>query len=185
VTQCGDGLILGTENCDTGNIPSAGCRNCQIQTGWTCSGQPSVCRSNTPVTPTIPTTPTAPTVPTTPTIPTTTTANLYQFGKANVNTNNVFITLKTRTTFTFASDTEKQNFMQSSFPSGPKPTVYCSQRTNPELDTFDCLLIYNSGVPNAIFDVNFSYSKNGISGATTVTVDPFAVSNSRSTRRGI
>jgi hypothetical protein len=98
----------------------------------------------------------------------------------------VFVTLKTRRTFTFATDTERQNFIQSTFPSGPKPTVYCSQRTSPELDTFDCLLIYNSGVPNTIFDVNFSFNKDGTTGSVKVTVDPFAVSNSRRTaRRGI
>jgi len=105
VTQCGDGLILGNERCDTGNTASAGCQNCQIQSGWTCSGQPSVCRSNVVIPPTTPTTPTTPNTPTTPTTPTNSTPNLYQSGSANVNTNNVFITLKTRTTFTFTDET--------------------------------------------------------------------------------
>ena len=100
-----------------------------------------------------------------------------------MNTNNVFITLRTNPTFTFKDENERQNFIKSSFPSGPKPTVYCSQRESPNLDTFECLLIYPSGVPNAIFDVNFSYNKNGVQGSATVKVDPFAVTNSASARR--
>lgn len=108
ITQCGDGLILGAETCDTGNSFSSGCINCQVQRGFTCSGQPSVCRA-----PTIPTTPTTPT-PTTPTIPTvpSTGVALVQSGTANVNTNNVFITLLTNPTFTFTSPTEMQNFLK-------------------------------------------------------------------------
>lgn len=109
----------------------------------------------------------------------TTKPNLYLSGNASVNTNNVFITLMTNPAFTFKDETERQNFIKSEFPNGPKPTVYCSQRESPNLATFDCLLIYPSGVPNTIFDVNFSYFKDGISGATTVKVDPFAVTNSR------
>lgn len=100
-----------------------------------------------------------------------------------MNTNNVFVTLMTNPTFTFKNENERQNFIKASFPSGPKPTVYCSQKESPNLDTFQCLLIYPSGVPNNIFDINFSYSKNGVNGAATVKVDPFAVTNSRTARR--
>jgi hypothetical protein len=96
-----------------------------------------------------------------------------------VNANNVFVTLKTRKTFTFANENERQNFIQASFPSGPKPIVYCSQEESPNLDTFGCLMIYASGVPNAVFDINFSFSRDGVIGRTTVKVDPFAVTNSR------
>jgi hypothetical protein len=71
-----------------------------------------------------------------------------------------------------------QSFMQSSFPSGPKPTVYCAQRNSPSLNMFDCLLIYPSGVPNSIFTINFSYNYQGSSGATTVRVNPLTASNS-------
>lgn len=197
--KCGDGLILGSETCDTGNAFSSGCINCQIQPGFTCTGQPSVCRAPTPVTPTpttpstpsvpstpsTPSTPSAPSTPSTPTTPSVPTAvqSLYQSGTANVNSNNVFITLKTNPTFTFNNPTDMQNFIKSSFPSGPKPTVYCSQRPNPNLDTFDCLLIYPSGVPNTQFSVNFSYDYQGKTGSTTVRVDPFAVSNAQATNR--
>jgi len=78
-----------------------------------------------------------------------------------------------------------QNFIKSDFPSGPKPTVYCSQRPSPNLDTFDCLLIYPSGVPNTQFGVNFSYNYQGKTGSTSVTVDPFAVSNARAKARNL
>jgi len=70
-----------------------------------------------------------------------------------------------------------QSFIKADFPSGPKPTVYCSQRSSPNLDTFDCLLIYPSGVPNQAFNINFSYNYNAKSGSTTVKVDPFASTN--------
>ena len=162
---CGDGVINGTETCDTGNGPATGCANCQVIPNYKCIGQPSVC-SPSNVTP-----------------PPSGKA-LYQHGPVNVNANNVFATLKTSTTYTFHNDNERQNFIKASFPSGPKPTVYCSQRGSPNLDTFDCLLIYPSGVPNAIFNVDFSFSKNGVNGKATVQVDPFAVTNSRTRGRG-
>jgi hypothetical protein len=100
-----------------------------------------------------------------------------------INSNNVFVQLKTRITFTFPNDDESSKFIKSSFPgnSGPLPTVYCSQQGNPNLDTFDCLLIYPSGVPNTIFNINFSFNYQGQSGSTVVKVDPFAVSNARRT----
>ena len=183
--KCGDGLVIGSETCDTGSSYSAGCSACQISNGYTCSGQPSVCRSTfvapviaTPVVATpVVTTPvvTTPTVATTPVA----TGNLYQSGSVSLNSNNLFITLKTRNTFTFANSQESQRFIKSAFKSGVTPSVYCSQRANPNLDTFDCLLIYASGVPNTVFSIDFSYSYQGSTGATTVSVDPFAVANSR------
>jgi hypothetical protein len=196
--NCGDGLIIGTETCDSGSSFNAGCINCRIQTGYTCSGQPSVCRQinptpapvtpTTPTAPTVPTTPTAPTTPTTPTVPVTptvpeaTSGNLVQVGKVNINSNNVFITLQTNPTFTFANPTEMQNFIQSSFGTGAKPTVYCSQRTSPNLNLFDCLLIYPSGVPNRSFTVGFSFNYQGKSGKVDVNVNPLASSGGRSSR---
>ena len=43
--ECGDGRIdAPLEACDTGEgEPSPGCVDCQITSGWRCSGQPSVC----------------------------------------------------------------------------------------------------------------------------------------------
>jgi len=72
-----------------------------------------------------------------------------------------------------------QSFIKTEFASGQKPTVYCSQRQSPNLDTFDCLLIYPSGVPNSPFSIKFSYNYQAKSGSVTVKVDPFAASNSR------
>jgi len=42
---CGNGLIEGTEGCDDGNnLAGDGCSHtCVIETGWTCSGEPSSC----------------------------------------------------------------------------------------------------------------------------------------------
>jgi len=42
---CGDGLIMATEECDDGGTtPGDGCDwNCQVEPGWTCVGEPSVC----------------------------------------------------------------------------------------------------------------------------------------------
>jgi len=151
---------VGTETCDTGSSYSAGCISCRTQAGYTCSGQPSVCRSNAPppVTPTNPNSGTSadPVIPSSP--------PLTQSGKTNINSNNVFISLKTAQTFTFANPTEMQGFIKATFPSGAKPTVYCTQRNSPNLDVFDCLLIYPSGVPNSPFQVNFSFNFQGKSG---------------------
>jgi cysteine-rich repeat protein len=50
---CGNGLIEeGWENCDDGNSTSGdGCADwCQIEPGWTCEGEPSVCTADpTPI----------------------------------------------------------------------------------------------------------------------------------------
>uniref|UniRef100_A0A0G4F531 EGF-like domain-containing protein n=1 Tax=Chromera velia CCMP2878 TaxID=1169474 RepID=A0A0G4F531_9ALVE len=40
----GDGKIVGDENCDDGDTDAGdGCHNGQIEEGWTCTGEPSVC----------------------------------------------------------------------------------------------------------------------------------------------
>ncbi len=42
---CGDGFVEGTETCDDdGTTPDDGCdASCQIETGWICVGEPSLC----------------------------------------------------------------------------------------------------------------------------------------------
>ena len=182
VATCGDGIIVGSETCDTGSASSAGCNNCQIVTGFACTGQPSVCRS-TASNPVGPDTPPQPTPTPTPT-PSPVAAGLTQVGSANINSNNVFITLQTNPTFTFDNPTQMQNFMQAAFPSGPKPTVYCAQRNSPNLNIFDCLLIYPSGVPNNNFQVNFSYNYQGKSAALVVKVNPLASAGKSFARGG-
>jgi cysteine-rich repeat protein len=157
VSVCGNGIIQPGETCDTGSVSSPGCINCQVQSGYTCNGQPSVCVLVPPALPA-----------------------LYQSGTTSVNSNNIYITLKTNPTFTFSSTSDMQNFIQSAFSNNPKPTVYCSQQAAPLLDTFNCLLIYPSGVPNSIFTITFSYNYQGRTGSTTVNVNPLTVTNARS-----
>ena len=154
-----------------------------MQGNWNCSGQPSVCASNTPTPAPAPTPTPAPAPAPTPSnngsSGVSNLAPLYQSGNATINSNNVFVTLKTNPTFSFANPTEMQSFIKADFPRGAKPTVYCSQRQSPNLDTFDCLLIYPSGVPNQAFNINFSYNFQSKSGSATVRVDPFAATNNR------
>lgn len=44
-TPCGDGVVNSTEDCDDGNTLSGdGCSaTCSVESGWSCSGQPSTC----------------------------------------------------------------------------------------------------------------------------------------------
>jgi cysteine-rich repeat protein len=45
VTECGDGVVVGTEQCDDGNVDNLdGCASdCSVESGWDCMGQPSYC----------------------------------------------------------------------------------------------------------------------------------------------
>jgi cysteine-rich repeat protein len=45
---CGDGEIVGAEQCDDGNQEDGdGCSSsCQVETGWQCTGEPSVCETD-------------------------------------------------------------------------------------------------------------------------------------------
>ena len=166
--RCGDGIIIDSEKCDDGNSVSGdGCTStCQIESGYTCTGAPSDCRNS--ITP-----PPVVTPPTNPSggVP------LYQTGKISINSNNVFITLGTNPTFTFNNPTEMQNFIKSSYTVSNPPTTYCAQRSSPELNLFDCLLIFPSGVPNQQFTAKFSYDYQGRRGNADVVVDPLAVAN--------
>lgn len=46
------------------------------------------------------------------------------------------------------------NFIKTRFPdSSLVPSVYCSQREAPELDIFECLILYSSGIPNQKFKI--------------------------------
>ena len=81
-----------------------------------------------------------------------------------------------------------QSFIKASFHHGITPTLYCSQRAAPELDLFDCLLIYPSGVPNSDFKVDFSFDDGPLKRASLqVEVDPltatFASARQNSRRR--
>ena len=62
-----------------------------------------------------------------------------------------------------------ENFMKTSFPDSTViPTVYCSQREEPDLDLFDCLAIYSSGIPNRKFNMVFSFDFKGDTGKIQV-----------------
>lgn len=150
--------------------------SCRIQPGFTCSGQPSVCRSTAPPTQNNQTKQTNQTNQTN-------AASISQFGKTNINSNNVYITLKVTPVFTFLNPTEMQGFIQATFPSGTKPTVYCAQRNSPNLDIFDCLLIYPSGVPNRQFGVNFGFNYQGRSASTSVIVNPLTARANSSSKK--
>ncbi len=131
---CGNGIIESGEQCDDGDSSSGdGCSSiCRVEDGYTCRGVPSVCtRDDT----------------------SNGGASLVLADPVNTNSNNIFVILRTTPTFTFDSETEMQNFIQTDFPPGAAiPTVYCTQRPE-ELDIFECLLIYPSGVPNFEYDV--------------------------------
>jgi len=175
--QCGDGLIAGTEQCDDRNrLSNDGCSStCQIETLWACTGQPSVCTYNGPAVcgngriergeecddgnlvngdgcsnrcqkETAPTTPTNNTG--------STARGLSLVGNVNTNINNVFVVLKTDKKFSFTNENEMESFLKTKFPdSSAVPSVYCSQREAPDLDLFDCLAIYSSGVPNQKYKI--------------------------------
>jgi hypothetical protein len=98
-------------------------------------------------------------------------------GNVNTNINNVFVVLKTNKTFSFTNENEMESFIKTKFPDSTSvPSVYCSQREAPELDTFDCLAIYSSGIPNQRYRIEFSYNYQGESGFISVQVDPLATS---------
>jgi hypothetical protein len=66
-----------------------------------------------------------------------------------------------------------QSFMKTSFPDSTSiPTVYCSQREQPDEDLWDCLAIYSSGIPNKKFNVVFSFDYQGDKGKINILVDP-------------
>lgn len=66
-----------------------------------------------------------------------------------------------------------QSFMKTSFPDSTSiPTVYCSQRDQPDEDLWDCLAIYSSGIPNKKFNVVFSFDYQGDKGKINILVDP-------------
>lgn len=95
----------------------------------------------------------------------------------NTNINNVFVVLKTDKAYKFTNENEMENFIKTKFPySSAVPSVYSSQREAPELDTFDCLAIYSSGIPNQKYIIEFSYNYQGDSIFISVQVDPLATS---------
>ncbi len=113
--------------------------------------------------------------------------NITVEGNVNTNINNVFVVLRTSKKYSFTNENEMENFMKASFPDSTSiPSVYCSQRDQPDLDLYDCLAIYSSGIPNRKFKMVFSFDYNGEKGKLEVEVDPLKSSipsRARSTGR--
>ena len=150
-------------------MPQPGCQLCNVVAGYTCSGQPSVCKpNNSTPTPT----------------PTPTQNGSLQLQLApQINTNNIFVSLATTPTFTFNDSAVMKSFIQLSFASNIKPTVYCVQGPAPNLNLFNCLFVYPNGVPNNIFNVTFAYNYQGYSAKLTIQINPLASQNTLSNRR--
>jgi len=120
---------------------------------------------------------------TTPTAVASQSIGLQQSGSIKSNSNQMFLTLDTIKPYDFPDQTTMQNFMKAKFIGCNPPTLFCSQKTVPAKNLFDCLLIFPSGVPNKQFSIDFSYSYNGNSGLTTVAVDPIQAQLSQSNLR--
>ena len=148
---CGNGNIDAGEQCDDGNRNSGdGCFNCRVENGWTCDARG--CRPNQPPADS---------------------SNLVLVGDVRFNFNNVFVVLKTPKPYPGLSELEKKSFMKYTFPAGAEPSsAYCNQKVN-AFDTWECLIIYASGLPNRRYTVRFSYNYSGDSGFNNVLVDPF------------
>jgi len=56
--------------------------------------------------------------------------------------------------------------------------MYCVQEPSPNLNTFNCLLIYPSGVPNTRFNVRFFFDYQGQAASLALTIDPLLFASS-------
>lgn len=127
--------------------------------GYNCIGQPSICTLKTNIN------------------------GLTLYNPVQTNINNVLVSLKTNPTFTFANEADMQSFMKSSYTSSSQPTTYCIQRQSPDLNIFDCLLIYPSGVPISAFNASFWFNYQGKTGNLTLNINPLlSGSSTRSLR---
>jgi hypothetical protein len=166
---CGDGLVVGSETCDTGVITvQAGCIQCKVVQGYSCLGQPSLCSPILTPNNTIPNPPN-------PSAP-----RLSLKGNISLNSNNIYLSLLTNPTFTFPNPSIMQNFIQATYVNTLRPVTYCVQKAA-ALNTFDCLLIYPSGIPNTKFNVRFSFDYQGKAANLTVTIDPLLYASSART----
>jgi hypothetical protein len=87
--------------------------------------------------------------------------NIKIEGTVTTNPNNVSLVLRTANKYQFVNENERENFMKTSFPDSIVVPTYCSQREDPDLDLYDCLVNYSSGVPNKKFKIVFSFDFNG------------------------
>lgn len=167
-TICGDGVIAGSETCDTGGVGAQpGCNQCRVVQGYTCVGQPSVCTLTQTTNSTNPSQPNS-------------SPRLSLRGNISLNSNNIYLSLLTNPTFTFPNPSVMQNFIQATYINTLRPVTYCVQQTT-ALNVFDCLLIYPSGVPNTKFNVRFSFDYQGMAANMTLTIDPLLYASSART----
>lgn len=98
------------------------------------------------------------------------------------NSNQIYITLNTGKPFDFPDRSAMQTFLKTSFTGIPPPSVFFSRKAS-DKQLFDCLLIFPSGVPNSLFQADFSYNYQGSTGKTQVAVDLLLVSSPRLSRK--
>ena len=65
-----------------------------------------------------------------------------------------------------------QSFIRVEFDNFLRPTVYCMQDAPSNMQNFNCLIIFPSGVPNSPFDATFSFDHNGWRADTEVEINP-------------
>lgn len=87
------------------------------------------------------------------------------------NISNLFVLLELDSIFMFSSEAEMKNFIKYEFPNKQaEPTAsYCMQMSS--LTLFQCLFLYPSGLPNYLYYINFSYSRDGREGFLQIAVD--------------
>lgn len=63
------------------------------------------------------------------------------------------------------------SFIRYQIPAGFEPSSgYCRQRPT-DLKLFDCLFNYPTGVKTTLYNIQFSYSKDGVNGYLSVPID--------------
>ena len=89
-----------------------------------------------------------------------------------VNSEAVYIQVKTDRVFQFNSREEMSNFMKYKFynPAAEPASAYCNQQpSQPKL--FNCIFLYPSSVPLFEFVINLSFSRDSFTGNLDVSVD--------------
>ena len=81
------------------------------------------------------------------------------------------MTVETPVAFIFNSDEEMKQLFKYEFSNNALPTsAYCMQKPAKK-ELYDCIFLYASGVPNFKFNIDLSYSKDGLDGYLQVPID--------------
>lgn len=111
--------------------------------------------------------------------------SLKVYGDIKFNVNNIYLTLQTSQKYNFTSSSVMENFIRASYSTVVQPSTFCLQRDFPDLDLFDCLLIYSTGIPNKAFKAEFTYSTENSTVKLAVDINPLMASQpSKNLRRG-